>query len=889
MRILLPLLLLTITAGFAGEVKFTTRPTAARAGEKVKITFAVSRETDVAVFVLNARGKVIRHLVAGVLGKNPPKPLKSGLSQALEWDGKADYGKKAEGGPFKARVAIGLGARYDKVVSSDRQSLSAIYGLGVGPRGTLYVLTCTRGAVWQGPQILAFNRNGSYKRMIVPFPAGLKKEQLRGFSTINLEGRPAPLVRDVVYGLYPELKTPSPVSLAVSPDGDRLYIPLGRKWKTGRQPAGIAVVDAEGGCPEDRFALNLDLPGRKNMFQAYTGIVVSSDGKHAFLSGLSFTGKKRTPGQPAVFRVSLPSRTGCKPFFGDPARAGKGKTHLGSPRGLATDGKGRLYVADHANNRVVIISEKDGIFIDEFEVSKPDYVGVDSKAGTVYVSSLMKTEAIVTKFRVTQDTKGAKELYRLSLPLRKRASRHTFALDTSIQPVVVWHGGSRGLFRIEDLGGKFGEPTIISKRTFSGRSNPLGVPANCHLSVVVDRRRKEIYTRNSPGGGLWLRYCEKTGKLEKVVVPKAVGGGGKGYQIVPHPDGNLYGLRWPFRFLKWDRNGKPIPWESPISPPEGIRWRYGSKGLVKLPPSTSFVRVCMVELPHTLGIRQSDGHSFVFSRPWGESRSSKILHEYLPSGKRVSNDPVIWKASDAVVGPKFDAAGNIYVAEAVKPDDWLYPPELAAAFARKGIANRTVVARVAINTYGSIVKFTPKGGMFETEIRHRSFVNPFKGQPKLAPGLKPTKLQSFFRGKMYPGKVIGAEWVHPGIGHVGHFRCNCENVTFDVDEFGRVFFPDPILFQIRVIDTNGNALTRFGGYGNAENMGVESPVPDPKTGQLRPPRHGERSPFGEPDIAFAWLVGVGVTDRYIYAGDSLNRRMLKLKMTYKADETCAIK
>jgi hypothetical protein len=98
---------------------------------------------------------------------------------------------------------------------------------------------------------------------------------------------------------------------------------------------------------------------------------------------------------------------------------------------------------------------------------------------------------------------------------------------------------------------------------------------------------------------------------------------------------------------------------------------------------------------------------------------------------------------------------------------------------------------------------------------------------------------------------------------------------------------------VRVIDTGGNAITRIGSYGNAESMGPDSPVIDPTTKKLRARKADDpkdlKSPFAEPDIAFAWIVGVGVTDKYIYTGDSLNRRLLKLKMTYAAEETCDVK
>ena len=52
-----------------GLPKSTQSPTAERKGDQVRIEFSVDRETDVAVFVENADGEIVRHLVAGVLAK----------------------------------------------------------------------------------------------------------------------------------------------------------------------------------------------------------------------------------------------------------------------------------------------------------------------------------------------------------------------------------------------------------------------------------------------------------------------------------------------------------------------------------------------------------------------------------------------------------------------------------------------------------------------------------------------------------------------------------------------------------------------------------------------------------------------------------------------------
>src|SRR5207253_504712 len=83
---------------------FVKNPTARRVGGATKIEFEISRPTDVAVAVEDLKGTIVRHLAAGVLGKNPPPPLQpNALAQSLEWDGKDDFGAPVpkEAGPFQ--------------------------------------------------------------------------------------------------------------------------------------------------------------------------------------------------------------------------------------------------------------------------------------------------------------------------------------------------------------------------------------------------------------------------------------------------------------------------------------------------------------------------------------------------------------------------------------------------------------------------------------------------------------------------------------------------------------------------------------------------------------------------------------------------------------------
>ena len=66
----------------AGEVKLASKPTAKRSNGKTVISFTVSAPTDVEVAVLDAGGKVIRHLAAGMVGPDAGE-IVQGIAIAL--------------------------------------------------------------------------------------------------------------------------------------------------------------------------------------------------------------------------------------------------------------------------------------------------------------------------------------------------------------------------------------------------------------------------------------------------------------------------------------------------------------------------------------------------------------------------------------------------------------------------------------------------------------------------------------------------------------------------------------------------------------------------------------------------------------------------------------
>jgi hypothetical protein len=176
--------------------------------------------------------------------------------------------------------------------------------------------------------------------------------------------------------------------------------------------------------------------------------------------------------------------------------------------------------------------------------------------------------------------------------------------------------------------------------------------------------------------------------------------------------------------------------------------------------------------------------------------------------------------------------------------------------------------------YGSIIKFPPEGGI----IWHQ------KNLPKSCVGKPPAELlakpkepfkRHFSSSPHLTGAIQRALWTRFGYapysahmsGNTSH--CMCEGSGFDVDPYGRVFFPNLGEFRIEVVDTNNNPIMTFGKYGNEVSGGPTARVK-------------------KPDIPLAWPTYVAVSDRWAYVADTVNRRVVRVKLGYAAEEICVL-
>lgn len=84
--------------------------------------------------------------------------------------------------------------------------------------------------------------------------------------------------------------------------------------------------------------------------------------------------------------------------------------------------------------------------------------------------------------------------------------------------------------------------------------------------------------------------------------------------------------------------------------------------------------------------------------------------------------------------------------------------------------------------------------------------------------------------------------------------CDCLAAYFDVDYYGRVFYPEALRFRVGVLDTNGNVITHFGRYGNRDASLVG------------------------PEVPLAFPVAVAASDRYIYTADIVSGRLVRARI-----------
>ena len=809
----------------AGEVTFSTKPTAAKADGKVRITFTVSGRTDVEVSVLDAQGKVVRHLAAGVLGgeKAPPPPLKKGLSQSLEWDLRDDIGKPAKGAPFKVRVRAGTRPKLGTVLGEPDALGSKIYGLATDRRGELYV--ATGGGYGKNIfTIKVFNRKGEYLRTIFPYPASLKPEEVAGFGKgTSRDGKlNPPQYNALLPWIYPNAL------------GGMLgnTVKSNVLWLTNGKGQISKIRADDGACISWGGAGSPARPAQGPICWA-----ASPDGRKLYLAGWYDKRGKVADGQ--VFAVD-PSSGRRTPFvkidvpadnFWAKERNGwynytnwGRKNGLSALHGLAVDEEGRVYVCDRVNQRIGVY-DSGGKYLGGTEVKWPDHVALSPKGEELYVT----TRRIVNGYKAFNEVKvvklsgwkDGKVLAEITLPGKNAPS---MAVDATSDPAVIWLSNvGEGEINKDGRGINTGGVTRIEDRGASlavtGKLGGKPVMPEAVVKVWADPRTDDIVVSNG-----WSGLTRLDGvKGEKKPFPL------KGMDLCFGPDGNIYvyGQKgWHELVTRFDRGFKPAPFPGTgkntttmDSRGKDVYGRYGhgwcNKGLY-------------------VGPR---GRIYVYSMyDWAKY----FMVVWDASGKAEKHDRV----AGSLVGPldaqgggvRADAAGNVYVGLHGAPAG-----SKAAADPRR--------------IKGAVVKFPPTGGGYVKAGKEGN------GKKGLA-----------WTGSRIGNFVEGGEVAYPILAPQVNGGCVCKEARFDLDGWGRLYVPNALDYYVDVVDNAGNRVARFGYYGNGDSRGPESAVPDPEIA-----------------LGWAICVSAGQIEKdRIYVADGLNRRVVRVDLEHDAEETCAV-
>jgi len=854
MRILLVSLCILAGPAPGGETppRFIQKPTTTCAGEEVWVEFAASRETDVAVSILDAQGKAVRHLAAGVLGRKAPAPLKTGsLQQRLSWDGSDDRGRPATGGPFKVRVSLGLSPVLDGFIGYDpndynplaagaAQSLDSVRALATAPNGELLVFHVL---VNPGAMVCSvFSREGRYLRTISPYPASLPEEKLKGFRRVDIDGgvRVPFLYHLETLSLLPGAGAAVPDHRAVATRDGRVAFMSGPRHDKHSPPAlQMAVINADGSTGAGAI-LRTRLAKGKGVVSA--SLALSPDEKTIYASDVSDV----TKGGP----VNVVYKFGWEDAEPKPlVSAG-----LNNPKGLAVDADGNLYVADKGNNRIAIF-RPDGALLGEMMTDRPERVEVHPRTGAVYVLGGANLNEL-RKYSSRHETQPAAKAM---IPFFKHKDyTAVLALDVSAEPPVLWISNWKPIYskftllRIEDLGAAFGEQVDIARlpakapalRSIDVSSLSFSRPAgllNIGSRFYEPKHGKFVeppdaavarLLRSSPGnssiagsygldGNYYFQLAHATMRL------------GPDLKILPFPKGECdaatYGAEVKRYYGVYDKY-------------RGIGGLGGSARCRE--------RGATADLQGNVYILSEKGWSGQVPGP-----DHTALSVYHPDGspKKLK---LIDTSLRSVTSVRVDPRGNLYLAMALRPGKSPLPPGLAGKLPE---GRKDPDATWDINfyplLYGSVVKFGPEGGLVQQRCRgvecNYGFGNTIE--------------------------IKGAQWIYPGITSTLGFRtpgapgsCNCDSPRFDVDSYGRVFFPDAGRFRVWVLDTDGNEICWFGSYGNVDSGGTGGRIP-------------------QPPIPLCWPQAVAVDDAgTAYVGDRLNRRVVKVKLGYAAEEVCEI-
>ena len=907
--------------------EFVGKPTVTTVGrDTFRIEFETKGWCDCTVVVEKEGGRILRHLASGVLGLNAPEPFRwNSKKQSLLWDGKDDSGRYVDDREdLVVRVSLGLKPRLERNLfwhPKKRMALRANPRLAVQPEG-VYVYD---GAGVEN--IRLYGHDGKYIRTVYPFSA-----------------QDAPRVKGLKWNIFPDgHKSPQPFGTR----SQQAYLYSGLDSGRGAEGShavalashqgSIAVLGGpffDGASPfqfenslcrlgtrsdqETPFLygpkLGLPLPGKSAAF--------SPDGKWLYITGLYQEVDRRSrlkvtggsgqlsAGQSsnnhgaqwknAVYRMEYSGDKPAELWLGAVDEPGKDHNHFDFPTSVCVDASGRVYVADHYNDRVQVFSaEKE--WLTSVPVQGPAVVQIHHKTQQLYVFSwnmrfawprmkhVPPKRQVAPRLRVFAPFESVTPVREWDLPLsgaergtlqqvKSDAQRYRAVLDGYTDPVTLWmcayhpewdeSGMSPKLqvsrFRVEDKEiVRLEDWNDIVQRAIS-EWHPR---VTTRRRMGVDPRTGMLYVESTGGSknagamaktfDYLLRIDPDTGETGLVHLPFSAD------DFAIDDSGYLY-----LRACKLiGRYNLDTMREVPFDYGEERSGRAYSSG------DRTAKMIAGIVLPGTRGTGWWEGGM-------GVNTHGQIVVVGGNDGKRgkytAFQPPVYPGRKVAFSVMVFDKHGRVVQEDAVQgvPEGYgVFIDNRGDIYYFAGGARLYEGDKTAMKGTGCVMKFKPGSGKLYASQGGRVPLSkdiPVKGLPRI--DHRPNRVYA----------VDGAEWVFPGGGFApvksaNVFPCLCWNSRFAIDHFGRSFVPQHLRDQVAVLDTNGNLIVQVGRYGNVDD-GLPLHL-SPYRDKRYPPRS-----MGGDEVALAYANYVGThSDRRLFIYDGMNDCIRGVKLGYHTE------
>jgi len=887
---------------------FSQKPSVKIKGDAVTISFAIKGACDVAVAVEGPNGRILRHLAAGVLGKNAPAPFKkNSLKQTLVWNGKDDLGQYVDNKKTcRVRVSLGLKAHFERTLfwSPHKRTRSTKY---MGHHQA--IMTATAEGVYvcdggNGEHVRLFDHEGNYRRTVYPPPADKLKD-----------------IKGLIWRKFPQdgkrlpLKGGGPLNtfLTTSVTGDI------SRWNI-RQGGGVKGMAVHGkwlylanmrlnrlGTDGGTGGLSLHGPTLWNTVKLrsmaeYKGgieklapesMACSPDGKWLYLSGFMYIRSWRLGGLNGVARLSTAPGANPEIFAGHlkQGQPGKKDGQFDMASCVATDGKGRVYVGDYGNNRLQVFSPQ-GKHLKNIPVSRPSQICVNPKNGEIYVFSWTlpynrdQTKPALTRFGPLDNPKKLAGYPLNVINSLQPGNSCRATVDFWASPPTIWlcESGAKErwlpadikranihllvekngrLHKKLDFHKEAGKEVVFTRPPRHGKQRLFFDFKNKRLYVgeLFDPSPLHITSMSDAA-----RIDPETGKTEWINLPFDA------EDMAFDMEGMAY-LRTENRIARFDaRIWREVPFDygeefasittwglrsatimSALTFSGGFEASSQLGGMAVSPKGhvvvTAFNPAKSVERKGVKSIHGLQTKKYIPQLYPGRARPWEI-HVWDKHGKPLYIDAVA--GIGRPVGIRMDEDDNIYLMMAGRGD---------------------VGAKRYYNPIScAYIKTRPGSRFLDSES-----IIPLPAAQQ--PGRRPEISDADFAGDIW---TEGAQWVRGGVGIDGKRNgCHCESQSRPaLDYFARSFLPEVDHYSVLVLDSNGNEILRIGRYGN-----VDDGLPLEKKGGPTHPRS-----IGGDEVAIMHGQHLAVqSDRRLFIGDLGNARVVSVKLDYHADEVVALR